>query len=75
MTDLTKPIRRIARNAVSTHGLSADLVVTLYPGGILGLREPRRRQEWTIPLEAVLTLAIQRDADAQRAAKRITRKR
>ena len=74
MTDLSKPVRRVARGVVQTHGLRPDVVVTLYPGGVLGIRELKRRKEWTIPLEAVLTLAIRKEADRVRLEKKAAKR-
>jgi hypothetical protein len=75
MTDLTKPVRRVARNVIHTHGIRPDVVVTLYPGGVLGLREHGRRKEYSIPLDAVLTLAIRREVEETRRLKGTTRRR
>lgn len=69
MTDLHKPVKRIARG-VAPHGFTPDVVVTLYPNGHIGLREARRRKEYLIPIAAVLTMAVKRDvAEARRARK------
>lgn len=75
MTDLTKPIRRVARGVIRTHGLRPSIVITLYPGGVIGLREFGRRREYQVPAEAVLTLAITREAERIRREKRAARKR
>jgi hypothetical protein len=63
MTDLSKPVRRIARG-VGPRGFRPDLIVTLYPGGILGLRETRARAtaELRIPLTWILTVWTERRA-------------
>ncbi len=44
MTTIKKPVRRFATCAVP-HGIKADLAITLYPGGVIGLREKGRRRE------------------------------
>lgn len=43
MTTLKRPLKRSVECAVP-HGVNRELVITLYPGGILGLREAGRRQ-------------------------------
>lgn len=43
-TRLTKPLRRQVAWRPTMHGLKPLLVVTLYPGGIVSLREPRCRR-------------------------------
>lgn len=74
MTDLTKPVRRVARGVIRTHGLRPSVVITLYPGGVIGIREHGRRKEYQIPAESVLTLAITREAARLRAEKKEARK-
>ena len=44
MTTLTKPLRRTTPWQ-APHGVARSVVITLYPGGIIGLREHRRRKE------------------------------
>lgn len=58
MTDLRKPVRRVARNCKVPHGMSPDIVVSLYPGGIIGLREARRRKEYQVAAVAVYTRLV-----------------
>jgi hypothetical protein len=49
MTQLQKPVTR--RTAVQVpHGIRPVLAVTLYPGGILSLREHGRRREYQVNL-------------------------
>lgn len=45
MTDLRKPTKRIARGCRVPHRVKPDLVITLYPGGTVGIRELGRRKE------------------------------
>ncbi len=66
--DMTR-LKRITRRTVDiprTPGLAPSIVVTMYPDGMLGLRELRRRKEYLIPIVAVLTLAIRREVEAKR---------
>ena len=65
MTNLNKPIKR------SVDGLlRRKLVVTLYPGGVLGLREGKTRHEYTLPLMTCYRLAIEAERAAKKAARR-----
>ena len=43
MTDLNKQISRKTRANVP-HGVRGEIIVTLYPGGTIGLRESGRRK-------------------------------
>lgn len=71
MTDLLKPVRRVVRNAAARgSGFSPDIAVTLYPGGVLGFRELRRRKEYKLSVEGLMALAVRREVEAARAAKR-----
>lgn len=55
MTKLTKPVKR------TTETSRADLVVTLYPGSVIGIRQKRCRKEYTLPLLTVFRYAIEAD--------------
>lgn len=65
-TLLTKPVRR-AVNDVHRD----DVVVTIYPSKIIGVRRKRCRTEYTLPLATIYRLAIQ----AAQAAKAADRKK
>ncbi len=45
MVALSKPVIRKARvrPEAKQHGVSEELVITIYPGGDIGIREARRR--------------------------------
>jgi hypothetical protein len=47
-----------------------NLVVTLYPGGVIGLRQARCRKEYTLPLLVVFREAIDAETERTRAEKR-----
>ena len=47
-TLVSKPVRRKVRIAGMPHGIRPDLVIALYPGGIIGLREVGRRREYQV---------------------------
>jgi hypothetical protein len=64
MTKLTKPVRRTVDDVARE-----DIVLTLYPSKMIGLRRKRCRTEYTLPLATVYRLAIQA-ALAQKKAER-----
>lgn len=43
MTTLNKPISRKAETIPAAYGIRSELIITLYPRGIIGLRESGRR--------------------------------
>lgn len=67
MTRLLKPVKR------TTETSRADLVVTLYPGAVIGLRQKRCRKEYTLPLITVFRLAIEAEQARVKAEKRKAR--
>ena len=71
MTDLLKPIRRVARNLRVPHGIKPDLVVTLHPGGLIGLRESGRRKEYALDIGELYRAAVVREfAEARKNRRR-----
>lgn len=48
MTRLNRPVKRTTHVDGIPHGITPDLVITLYPGGVIGLRELRRQREYTV---------------------------
>lgn len=69
MTALTKPVRR----KVSLGG--RPVVVTLYPSGVVGVRELRRRREHLVPLGRVYRLAVEVTVEAERKEREAARAR
>lgn len=61
MTALTKRVVRKTRGRVP-HGVRAEIVVTLYPGGIIGLRELGRRKEYDFEVGALYSRAVLAEA-------------
>jgi hypothetical protein len=60
VTRLKKRVERQVECGVVPHGVAKILAVTLHPGGLIGLREYRRRKEYLIavgPLYARLVAA------------------
>lgn len=73
MTDLRKPVRRIGRG-IASHGFSPDLAITLYPGGVLGIRELRRRKEYRVLIAGILERAVVAEVAARAKARRTKRR-
>lgn len=70
MTHLKKPVRRtVPIENAAKHG-PADIIVTLYPAGLIGFREKRRKQEYVFPLSHVFWLAVKAHVEAERKAKK-----
>jgi len=42
MTTLTKPVTRKAHTQPAAYGVRPELVISLHPGGIIGIREAGR---------------------------------
>lgn len=74
MTHLHTPVKRSCRiEPKGGRGNHLDVVVTLYPGSVIGLRDKGRRKEYTLPLSTVYYLAADAEAKriiAERKAKR-----
>lgn len=70
MTKLNKPVKRTTEGVLR----GKNLVVTLYPHNVLGLRQLRCRKEYTIPLGTCYTLAIRAELEAKKAAKKAAKK-
>jgi hypothetical protein len=70
MTEVRKPIRR----SVGGIERGRDVILTLYPNGVLGFRVKRHKREWTLPVISAYRLAVQREVDLEQATKRKGRK-
>jgi hypothetical protein len=71
-TALSKPI---ARKTATPHR-GRQLIVTLYPGDVIGVRQLRTRKEYTVPLSWVYDMGVKAEVNrqrAERAKKRTTR--
>jgi len=64
MTHLYKPVKRATRIAAPGSGRPMEIIVTLYPGGTMGLRHKRSRNEYELPLSTIYLYAV--DAEARR---------
>lgn len=55
MTQLTKPIRRTT--ILNRRSRPLDIIVTLYPEGVIGLRDKGRHIEYRLPLTMCYVMA------------------
>jgi len=58
MTDLSKSLTRRLNATVRDDGKSRRLVITLYPGGVIGLRPEKTRREELLPVAAAYSMAV-----------------
>lgn len=65
---MASPLKKAVSRMASLERV--DLVVTLYPGGVIGLRQKRCRKEYTLPLMAVYKQAILADQERVKAERR-----
>ena len=68
-----KPTKRVVR-ANTPHGVKNEIVVTVYPGGGIGLRELGRRKEYHLDAGALYVRAIVSELASEKRAKRGGRK-
>ncbi len=70
MTRLTKPVTRSTDNEIRDGAKRRPLVITLYPGGVIGLRPSKTRREELLTVEAAYSLAIKQRVAKERAEKK-----
>ena len=70
MTDLHHPVSRRTRASVP-HGVKPEIVITLYPGGTIGLRESGRRKsaEYCLDVGTLYVRAVQNKLAVERMKK------
>lgn len=73
-TALSKRVTRRSDSFIRDGSRSRPLVVTLYPGGTLGLRPAKTRREEVISLDAIYSVAVKMRVASERAAKIAARK-
>ena len=75
MTTLSKPVTRKAHTTPAAYGVRPELVISLHPGGIIGIREAGRRALSEIMFEAARLYVdgVRAKAAAIRAEKRKAR--
>jgi hypothetical protein len=76
MTPLSKPISRKAHTIPAAYGIRPELVITLYPRGIIGIREAGRRtpSEVTFDASELYVSGVRNRVAREKAAKRKARK-
>lgn len=70
MTRLKRPVRRQLENTVRDGSKTRELVLTLYPGGVIGLRPSKTRREELLTAEAAWSLAVKQRVAKERAEKK-----
>lgn len=75
MTRLTKPVTRVTPPHNRFGALRRDIAITLEPGGLITLREARRRQSYSITVENLYLMLVKREHDAKQREKARTKKR
>jgi hypothetical protein len=75
MTALTKPVTRKANTCPAAHGVSPQLIISLHPGGIIGIREHGRRSKTEVCFDASVLYVdgVRRRIAKERAEKRKAR--
>lgn len=66
MIELNKPVRRVASVREMPHGFRNRLIVTLYPGGIISVREPRHKESVDFDLAKLYASTLVRRALAHK---------
>lgn len=74
MTDLNKAVKRRTNATIRDAGKVRRMVVTLYPGDVIGIRPEKTRREERTTLAAVYGLAVKQRVAIERAEKRSTRR-
>ena len=74
MTRLTKPVTRVTAPHNPYGTLRRDINITLEPGGLITLREARRRQSYSITVDNLFLLLVRREHDAKQRTKPKSRK-
>lgn len=73
MTALKKPLSRAVDRPNMPHGYKDRLILTIHPGGILEVRESRRRESVTLDVGILYVKALLEQARAKTKAKRRSR--
>ncbi len=75
MTDLHRPISRRTDSTIRDAGKRRRLVVTLYPGDVIGIRPERTQREEITTLEAVWGMAVKCRVRQEQADKKKARRK
>lgn len=68
-TVLKKPVRRKTVQEIRDRSKYRAMIVTLYPGGFMGIRLAKTRREETIPIENVYESAVKARVSRERMEK------
>lgn len=74
MTILHKPVKRSTRIAAPGSGRPMDIIVTLYPGGMIGLRHKGSRTEYEYPLTTLYLYAVDAAVKRKKAERKAKKK-
>lgn len=76
MTQLNKPVTRKAVTRPAAYGVRAELIISLHPGGIIGIRESGRRSKSEVCFDAaeLYVEGVRRRIAKEKADKRKARK-
>jgi hypothetical protein len=69
MTPLTRKVIRRSSETYRDRSKLRRIVITLYPGGVIGLRLEKTRQEETLPLRLAYETAVRARVAFERAQK------
>lgn len=75
MTDLNKAVKRRTNATIRDAGKVRRMVVTLYPGDVIGIRPEKTRREERTTLAAVYGLAVKQRVAQERTEKKATRRK
>ena len=75
MTALTKPVTRKAHTSPAAYGVRSELIISMHPGGIIGIRECGRRSKTEVCFDASVLYVdgVRRRIAKERADKRKAR--
>lgn len=74
VTRASKPVSRVTSAVIRDGGKRRELVLTIYPNGMIGLRPKGTRREETANAEGVWFQALRARVASELAAKKLARK-
>ena len=75
MTRATKPVSRVVSPRTLPHGVTPEIVITVYPGGVIGLRELRRRKEFRLDAGTLYVAEVRKETIARAGRRSGSKKR
>lgn len=73
MTTCTKAVTRIVNSRLLL-GKEGKLIITIYPDGLIGLRQPRQRKEIKVEAGSLFLSGIKTQINAEKREKKLARK-